>query len=749
MIGPLVIDLATHEVYAGDAARQRLTPKAIGVLKVLIEHEGTPVHRDQLIEKVWPRQFPTDDVVTKAVRELRRALGETDDHPVIATLPKVGYLLKLPVVALPEIRDPAQQGVATAAIEEAPASEVDPAAGTLASEMVVTSAQSTAAESAPLGRPARRGRPVAAMLMGAATLVVAAGWYLWSRGEPATPAVSGNALSAPANGTPASLAPRLDVQPFTADPGDEGAPDVSADGKLVAYSSRRRDSNNYRIFIRSADGLSERRLTTSAADEEELQPVFAPDGHQLAYQVIDAEQRCSLRLVDLNGGSPRHLADCASGFLVPIEFSHDGRFLLLPRVGRFRENAMGLQQLDLDSGALSDYAYPSPQYEPDVEARFSPDGRQLVLRRGAAPNSQLLLHAVGSAEPPRLVPGVTGLIRGMTWLHDNRNVVFATDASGVMELWRLDTRDGLVERFGGIAGYFPAAASRAGLLVTQQVLRPSALLTATLDGKPDSQRASLFGSTRSESWPAFSPDGTQLAFVSDRTGSSQIYLGRLPGGEVSQLSQFPAGRPLALHFAPDGRQIAFSLRTMAGPQVGVLEIGSRRIRLLELPGLSDPGRLSFAPDGSLLLDAMDAGMQRRIFRLAHAGDVQPVAIGDCTGRMARQVASGRIYFLGPESSGLYVQEAGASTCRLLSEAIRWATMDSWTVRDSGPVAALMSGDSAGLFQLDPQTGAATLIESLDLEWTSATGLAISPDGQTAVVTAPIDEQGDLVMVRGF
>lgn len=772
-IGPLVVDLATHEIFDGDARRLRLTPKAMGVLRVLIDHEGTPVHRDLLIEKVWPRQFPTDDVVTKAVRELRRALGESDEHPVIATLPKVGYLLKLPVVALPEIRDPLIEGVATqsaGSASSAPAADTARVPPPAVAELLATSATTAppaapqaAPQSAPQAAPQAKpgSRRSAAVLAGTALSMVAAAllWRFWPpedaglRPLPLSAAVTGGGA---APSTPPSLAPRLDVLPFTADPGDEGAPDISADGKLVAYTSRRRDSNNYRIYIRSTDGLSERRLTTSEEDVEELQPQFAPDGHQLAFQVIDAAQRCSLHLVDLNGGSPRRLSDCAPGFLVPMEFSVDGRYILLPRIGRFRPGQTGLQQLELATGTLSDYPYPADDFWADVEGRFSPDGRQLLIRRGAAPNSHLLLYSVGSKTPPRLLSGMTGLIRGVTWLNDSRNLVFATDASGVMELWRMDVHSGLTERFGGVHGYFPAAASGAAILVTQQILRPSALVKVELDGRPDTRRSALFGSTRSESWPAFSPDGTRLAFVSDRTGSSQIYLGTLDAaggntGEVSQLTQFPAGRPLALDFAPDGRRIAFSLRTLSGSQIGILEIDARRVRMLETPGLREPGRLYFAHDGSLVFDAVYADTRRQLYRLPvdPATARTPEAIGDCAGRMGKTVASGRLYFLGADYNGMYVQDPGQRDCRLLTDAIQWSTMDNWVARSEGPIAALMDGESTGLFRIDPENGKASLIEPLNMEWTSAAGVAVSPDGKTAVVTAPIDEQGDLLLVRGF
>lgn len=56
--------------------------------------------------------------------------------------------------------------------------------------------------------------------------------------------------------------------------------------------------------------------------------------------------------------------------------------------------------------------------------------------------------------------------------------------------------------------------------------------------------------------PIFSPDGQQVAFLSDRTGSRQIWLLTLDGGEAQCLTDMPKG----VHefaWAPDGRSIYF------------------------------------------------------------------------------------------------------------------------------------------------------------------------------------------------
>jgi Tol biopolymer transport system component len=58
--------------------------------------------------------------------------------------------------------------------------------------------------------------------------------------------------------------------------------------------------------------------------------------------------------------------------------------------------------------------------------------------------------------------------------------------------------------------------------------------------------------------PVLSPDGSQLAFISTRTGSAQIYLKWLAGGHLAKLTHLTAS-PGSLVWSADGRSIAFQM----------------------------------------------------------------------------------------------------------------------------------------------------------------------------------------------
>lgn len=94
---PFHADLVDERLWNG-AKAVRLTPKAWGVLRVLLEANGRLVTKDQLAETVWPGTHVADDSLTKVVRELRRALADDQRAPrFIATAHGRGYRFIAPV----------------------------------------------------------------------------------------------------------------------------------------------------------------------------------------------------------------------------------------------------------------------------------------------------------------------------------------------------------------------------------------------------------------------------------------------------------------------------------------------------------------------------------------------------------------------------------------------------------------------------------------------------------------------------
>ena len=96
-IGPWEVDCQLGTLISGQS-RQRLPPKLIGLLQLLAQSPGQLVSREQLLATVWEGAVVNEEAVSRAVAELRQALGDEARQPTyIETIPKRGYRLIQPV----------------------------------------------------------------------------------------------------------------------------------------------------------------------------------------------------------------------------------------------------------------------------------------------------------------------------------------------------------------------------------------------------------------------------------------------------------------------------------------------------------------------------------------------------------------------------------------------------------------------------------------------------------------------------
>jgi len=99
-VGDWLVEPDISRVSRGDASVQ-LEIRMMQVLTYLAERPGVTVTRRELFDVVWATEFVSDNALTHAVAEIRKALGDSARTPTyIQTVQRRGYRLIAPVRGL-------------------------------------------------------------------------------------------------------------------------------------------------------------------------------------------------------------------------------------------------------------------------------------------------------------------------------------------------------------------------------------------------------------------------------------------------------------------------------------------------------------------------------------------------------------------------------------------------------------------------------------------------------------------------
>ncbi|WP_369936555.1 winged helix-turn-helix domain-containing protein [Xanthomonas tesorieronis] len=513
-VGDCLVLLSLREVHAPRARRpQRLTPKAMGVLRALLAQPGQVVERETLLAQVWPDTQPTNDVVTQAITQLRKAFAagvKGDAPPYIETLAKTGYRLVAPVQALAEVD--AAAPAAAAATNEQPRADADIAAPALADAAPLPAAV------APVPPP-RRWQAVLAAAAGASLMLLAMLiWWLPQRGQDAAGSEQERVIGSPER--PYRL--------ITTMPGFELEPVLSPDGAQVAYAAGIEGRAGTQLLVqatgRAAGSVPPRSLGVPGKGYSDRLPAWSPDGRRIAFARLGPEGECQVLLVAADKpGVAREATRCDGTELLSFDWTPDGRGLLFGSMTGRQPNR-GIRVLDLASGHWRALPYTLAAGDFDYAPRYSPDGRWIAFVRNPQLGGLWRMPAGGGRAEP--LTRELAEIRGWDWTQDSRGLVFGRRVDSETRLYRLDTASRRLRDLNLGDAQSPTL-SRDGERLAFVHRRPQFALyriaAADRHGKRESQR--LFASTGRDNQPVIAPDGRQLVFTSDRSGSFALWWG--------------------------------------------------------------------------------------------------------------------------------------------------------------------------------------------------------------------------------
>lgn len=285
--------------------------------------------------------------------------------------------------------------------------------------------------------------------------------------------------------------------PATPRPVNDTRPAWSPDGAKIAFQSDRH--GNFDLFMANADGSGLVRVTTSLTDD--VEPSWSPDGKHIAFasnrhrDTYTGRSRYQIYVTDIHGTAPRQLMVSEGSDFFPV-WSPDGERIafLSDRDGQievFVANADGSGVRPVSVGLPgADRGNPT----------WSPDGRTLAFDAQIEDKYEILAVQVDGSGFQVITEGLVGDHWYPAWSPIGGSLAFGTfSGSGDNMSHRMYALD----------------------------MSTGALTPLTTPTPPGSRLWDYFG--------VWSPDGSRIAFASNRSGAWRIFTMNADGSGVREV----------------------------------------------------------------------------------------------------------------------------------------------------------------------------------------------------------------------
>jgi Tol biopolymer transport system component/DNA-binding winged helix-turn-helix (wHTH) protein len=712
--GAYEVDLRSAELRKS-GVKVRLTGQPFQILAILLEHPGELVTREELQKRLWPADtfVDFDRGLNAAINRVREALGDSAENPrFVETLPRRGYRFIGQV-------ERAEQ------------------ANSIESQTSVNGQRNGIA-----GRGWKTG-----IAVGSVILLIASGLLF-------SPIARHSLISLFLH---QSQPQPLEAVPLTALPGQEISPSFSPDGNQVAFGwDGETNGAGFDLYVKVIGTDKPLRLTNHPAPW--LGVAWSPDGRNIAVHRVATEDP-GIFLVPALGGPERKLASTNNPAVwapdAALSWSSDGKQLAFADHYPFEGYSTQIFLLSLDTLERKQIATGCQWAR---EPGFSPFGDSFVYVciRDDWDFSLNLLELRGGKNQ-RLFGGPQE-IRGPTWTRDGARIIFSTGPSFTPlaggELWQITPgRTESPQKVPGVHDVtYPVVSSSGKRLAYVQSRINGNIWRVDLDGAKARARI-LVTSTREQYGPFISPDGRRVVFMSNRSGTNEIWVCDSDGGNAQQMTSLGAGMTGTPRWSSDGKQIAFDSRVGGEANVYVMDANGGVPRKLEtgtrmnsLPSWSRDGRWIYFNSGlthSILTVWRVAATGGRAVQLTKTAPSMPIESPDGQYVYFVRFTEGkfRLWRMRPDGSGESMVDA--------MPALRSGGYDWWPV-ESGIYFYTDTGAKTELDFLDIRSSRIRRIYTFDKPpagWLG--GLSVSPDGKWLLYSRTDEAASDLMLVENF
>lgn len=743
--GPFEVDLHTRELWKF-GTRVKLVGQPFEILSILLARPGKLVTREELRNRLWPSDTFVDfnHGLNAAVNKLRDALSDSAEEPrYIETLPRRGYRFRAEV-----------EWIGAEAGTDAQNNDVAVTSKAEESSPPVVLARKVETPSFNRALPSSRNRWVR---YGSASALMLATIFVAAVLVRTVPGVRAKISHEPVERT----VPLLSIA-------NTFSPAFSPDGNRVAFYRAHSAEASAGIYV-SAVGSDQLLQLTS--NDDDCCPVWSPDARWIAF-TREHNHEYSIYLVPSDGGgeekrkSEQISMSGPSAFKVAYSVTSERKLDtggVMPRRGDIDwspdgksiafSGPDGLYLVTLNSPnarRLSD----TPPLAEDWGPAFSPDGTRVVFVRQHQNNlsNEILSVAVSGGEWAHVFSEPGQIASRPQWASDGHSIIFSSNRRGHPAIFRVNldsTPDSAYQmKETGTPSWDPAVSRSGYRFAYERLLRSLSIWQMDLADEGQKHPYLLVSSTSDTDQgpgPQFSPDGKHLAYMSDRNGTMEIWIGNHDGSNAYQLTAVGgAGTP---RWSPDSQAIVFDATTPNGSKILTMSLHGTAPQVLT-PGDSHSVCPSWSHDGKWIYFASPRSGDFQVWKVPAQGG-EAIQVTHHGGHAPLESMDGKYLYYAKNSQAdpevwRIPVEGGEETPMPLVRPGTWASFQ--VVRNGILFVGPCLGHQGVLSFYDFAKARTTILKVLDKTpfW-----LGASPDGKTVAFDQPGQEQSQAMLVDNF
>lgn len=600
----------------------RLQPRLAQLLTLLLSHQGELLSRNALIDVVWKDKLVNEDALSRCIAELRAALGDNSAAPIyIETVPKKGYRFIHKV--------------------------------------------STEANNPP---PTNTALPVIkyGLFITLITLLLVLVVYQ---------------VKAPTKDQAQSIKSALiSAKRITTDSALEYQPALSSTGEMLAFSV----TQGQKLLIKVIDKQGEPLYEISDPIHHLVSPSFSPDDNKLLVAAL-LDEKCTVFLYHLPSLKREEMTNCMSPDASGIfDWSANGNYIAYVNQGlsskdNNSEKVAAIWRYDVTNKQHQQLSFPDNQNSYDTRPRFSPDGKYLAFTRGNGSIRHIFISKLittDSHKPANDVTKQVAFISSFDWLNNSQQLIFDSNLLGDRNLWLVDINSQQTTLLGARDAKYPSLNRQNSLLAFQEVRYNANIWQLDLtDDKAVPEQ--IIQSIKYNNFPSYSPDGQQIAFVSNRKGKAAIWVYSLASKQQSQLLAIQDADLVQPNWSADGSQLLVSSRSATGYGCYQVNIATTLYKpLYDVTGQHHG--CQYSPQGDIYGISKQPDQTSSLIKISKSGKSTPLT--DFSVERLLVTQNNKIIYSLPNKNGLYLMDLDGQNHQLLAKDFNAQLDGHWAVQ---------------------------------------------------------------------